>query len=120
MPEFAGRLPGFHLEGPFLSQEPGANGGAANSGGPGGPAQDPLAPRRGPLAWALYTRLATPDRERAIGNAPAACTSTRAFDSTVIPTAAHWVITPGAKGAHRAECMGPPSIEYFDKLCGLC
>ena len=25
MPEFAGRLPGFHLEGPFLSQEPGAN-----------------------------------------------------------------------------------------------
>eukprot|EP01047_Picozoa_sp_COSAG01_P112483 COSAG01_NODE_41236_length_454_cov_0.667606_1_plen_151_part_11 len=47
MAEFAGRLPGLHLEGPFLSQE------------------------------------------------------------------------DGAKGAHRAECMGPPSIDYFERLLAL-
>ena len=47
MPEFAGRLPGLHLEGPFLSPE------------------------------------------------------------------------DGAKGAHRAECMSPPSTEYFDRLLAL-
>ena len=47
MPEFAGRLLGLHLEGPFLSQE------------------------------------------------------------------------DGAKGAHRAECMGPPCTLYFDRLLQL-
>jgi N-acetylglucosamine-6-phosphate deacetylase len=47
MPEFVGRLPGIHLEGPFLSAE------------------------------------------------------------------------DGAKGAHRDECMGPPDIEYFDRLLAL-
>jgi N-acetylglucosamine-6-phosphate deacetylase len=47
MSEFAGRLPGLHLEGPFLSQK------------------------------------------------------------------------DGAKGAHRAECMGPPSIDYFERLLAL-
>ena len=26
---------------------------------------------------------------------------------------------PGAKGAHRSECMGPPSTEYFDRLCDM-
>jgi hypothetical protein len=64
-----------------------------------GVSQDPLAPRRGP-------RGSSPDRQSTM-HRKRARTSAGTFGSTVIPLAAHWVITPGGARMVRARAPAP-------------